>query len=251
MRDLCWAVVLVAGLVAAMPAQARPRDDALSGAFRCAVIADSRQWLDCYYGSAQAVRAALGMPPALAGQVKLALSPPAGGAPRDEAVRDDVMAGAAACNRVAGDRAWLECYYAAALPMRSQLGLSVPQLATRTPLPSLPPVIANAPPAPGKPAGPPPMPRSTGLLNGVFNTIRPIVRDVPMQSATFDRKGAFTITLADGEVWTQAPEDEVYHPARWRNPGPNLLVTIAPDAMHTFTLTVAGENRIYKVKRIR
>src|SRR5271154_5389029 len=110
MRHLCWTLVLGAALLAAMPAQARPRDEALSGAFRCAVIADSRQWLGCYYCAAQPGRAALGMPSALAGQVKLAVSPPAGGTPRDEAARDDVMAGAAACNRVAGDRPWLECY---------------------------------------------------------------------------------------------------------------------------------------------
>ena len=63
--------------------------------------------------------------------------------------------------------------------------------------------------------------------------------------------GAFTVTLSDGEVWAQAAEDEVYHPAHWHDPGPNMLVTIAPDAMHTFTLTVAGESRYYKVKRIR
>jgi len=30
-----------------------------------------------------------------------------------------------------------------------------------------------------------------------------------------------------------------------------LLVTIAPGAMHTFTMTVDGESRIYKVRRIR
>lgn len=252
MRHLCWVLVLGAGALAALPAQARPRDDALSGAFRCAVIADSRRWLDCYYGAAQPVRAALGMPPALAAQTKLAMSPPAGGVPRDETVRDDVMAGAAQCNRVAGDRAWLDCYYAAALPMRSQLGLSVPQLATRTPMPpSPPPVMAYASPPPAKPAGPPPMPRSTGLLNGMFNNVRPIVRNVPMQSATFDRNGAFTVTLPDGQVWAQSEEDAVYHPAHWRNPGPDLLVTIAPDAMHTFSMTVSGENRFYKVKRIR
>jgi hypothetical protein len=246
-------MVLGTAVLAAMPAQARPRDDALSGAFRCAVIADSHQWLDCYYGAAQPVRAALGMAPALAGQVKLAAVPPAGGAPRDEVVRDDVMAGAAACNRVAGDRPWLDCYYAAAVPMRGTLGLSVPAQVPARPVPApLPPVMAYAPPpAPAKPAGPPPMPRSTGLLNGMFNNIRPVVRNVPMQSVSFDKSGAFTVTLSDGEVWTQAAEDEVYHPAHWHDPGPNMLVTIAPDAMHTFTLTVAGETRFYKVKRIR
>src|SRR3984957_13915808 len=123
---LWWLLVPVFAALVAAPVQARPRDDALSGAFRCAVIADSRAWLDCYYGAAQPVRAALGLPAALAGQVKLAMSPPSGGVPRDEAVRDDVMAGAAQCNRVAGDRPWLDCYYASAQPMRVQLGLSVP-----------------------------------------------------------------------------------------------------------------------------
>ena len=56
MRHLWWLLVPVCVGLAA-PAQARPRDEALSGAFRCAVIADSHQWLDCYYGAAQPVRA--------------------------------------------------------------------------------------------------------------------------------------------------------------------------------------------------
>ena len=254
MRHLCWFVVLGAAVMAALPAQARPRDEALSGAFRCAVIADSKAWLDCYYGAAQPVRAALGMAPALAGQVRLAAAPPAGGAPRDEGVRDDVMAGAAGCNRVSGDRPWLDCYYAAAMPMRAQLGLSVPAQAAAQPAPkpAPPPVLAYVPPsAPAKPAGPPPMPRSTGLFNGMFSNVKPIVRDMAVTSVVFDKNGAFTVTLSDGEIWAQAAEDEVHHPARWRDPGPNMLVTIAPDAMHTFSMTVAGEDRFYKVKRIR
>jgi hypothetical protein len=252
MRHLCWLLVPGAAFLAALPAQARPRDEALSGAFRCAAIADSRAWLDCYYGAAQPVRAALGMAPALAGQVKLAASPPAGGAPRDEAVRDDVMAGAAGCNRVSGDRPWLDCYYAAAVPMRAQLGLSVPAqtAAQPAPKPALPPAYVP-PSAPAKLAGPPPMPRNTGLFNGMFNDIKPVVRDMPVASVVFDKNGAFTVTLSDGEIWAQAAEDEVYHPARWRDPGPNMLVTIAPDALHTFSMTVAGEDRFYKVKRIR
>lgn len=250
MRPLFWFTALLIAALAIAPAQARPRDDVLSGAFRCAVIADSRAWLDCYYGAAQPVRAALNLPPALPAQIKLAASPPAGGTPRDEAIRDDVMSAAAGCIRVVGDRPWLDCYYAAAQPMRVQLGLSAPTSAMAKPAPQPIPTYVPAPP-PAKPSGPPPMPRNTGLFNGVFNNIKPIVRNMPMQSVTFDTNGAFTVTLADGEVWKQAAEDEIYHPARWQNPGPNLLVTIAPDALHTFTMTVAGENRIYKVKRIR
>src|SRR5262249_56375483 len=104
MRHFWWLLVsAVAGLATA--AEARPRDDALSGAFRCAAIADSRAWLDCYYGAAQPVRASLGMAPALAAQLKLAASPPAGGQPQNEAVRDEVMSAAAGCIPLAGDRA--------------------------------------------------------------------------------------------------------------------------------------------------
>ena len=243
---------LAAVAVLATAAEARPRDDALSGAFRCAAIADSRAWLDCYYGAAQPVRAGLGMPPALAAQLKLAASPPAGGQPQDEAVRDEVMAASANCNRVAGERPWLDCYYAAAQPMRVRLGLSA---AVVRPAPvAQPPQLAYAPvapPVPVKPAGPPPMPRSTGLLNGMFNDIKPIVRNMPMQSFVLDKTGAFTVTLQDGQVWKQSAEDQVYHPAHWRKPAAELLVTIAPSAMHTFEMTVSDENRGYKVHRIR
>jgi hypothetical protein len=253
MRHLWWLLVPVGAGLAASPAQARPRDEALSGAFRCAVIADSRQWLDCYYGAAQPVRAALGMPPALPAQVKLATTPPAGGTPRDEAARDDVMTGAAACNRVAGDRPWLDCYYGAAAPMRVVLGLAPAKQAAPRPAPPLdyvppPRAVVTAP----APSGPPPMPRRRdGLLNGMFNDIKPIVRNMAMQSFTLDRQGAFTVTLADGQVWKQNDEDEVHHPAHWGQAGPDKKVTIAPDAMNTYTMTVVGQQRMYKVHRIR
>ena len=252
MRHLWWLwVPAVAALIG--PVQARPRDDALASAFRCAAIGDSRQWLECYYGSAQPVRAALGLPPALAAQLKLAASPPSGGqareAARDEAVRDEVMSAAAGCIRVAADRPWLDCYYAAAAPMRVRLGLSAPPAAAR---PAPPPLAMAAPVArPAAPAGPPPMPRNTGLLNGIFNDIKPIVRDMPMKSFSMDRTGAFTVILTDGQVWKQSAEDEVYHPARWRKPAPELLVTISPGPMHTFTMMVEGETRSYKVRRVR
>jgi len=250
MRLFLWFLGPVLMLLAALPAEARPRDDALAGAFRCAVIGDARAWLDCYYGAAQPVRAGLGLAPALAAQVKLALAPPAGGAAMLVAVRDEVMARAAGCMRVAAERAWLDCYYDSAVPMRSQLGLGVPTQGAR-PVPPPPVQLASAPPLrPVAPAGPPPMPRSTGLLNGMFNNIKPIVRNAPMQSYSFNKSGAFTITLADGQIWVQSDEDEVYHPARWRKPASEMLVTIAPNAMHTYNLTVGGETRFYKVRRI-
>jgi len=182
MRHIWWFLVpALLSLVA--PAQARPRDDALSGAIRCGAIADSRQWLDCYYGAAQPMRAALGLAPALKAQVQLAASPPAGGQPRDEGVRAEVVSSAAGCMREPGDRPWLDCYYAAATPMRVQLGLSAPQAAIKPPAPVPAPQLAYVAPVPApKPAGPPPMPRKGTLFGGLFNTPKPIVRDMPMAS---------------------------------------------------------------------
>jgi len=247
MRIVWLLLMSAAAAVLAAPAQARPRDDALSNAFRCAAIADSRQWLDCYYGAVQPVRAALGMPPALAAQIKLANAPPSGGPVRDENVRDEVMSAAAGCFRVVGERPWLDCYYAAAGPMRTHLGLSAPPTAPK-PLPQLAYV---PPPARPAPAGPPPMPRNANLFSGMFGDNAPIVRNVPMQSVTMDRQGAFTVTLADGQVWAQLAEDHIYHPARWGQAGPDKLVTIAPGPMHTFSMTVSGQSRAYKVRRLR
>jgi len=60
-------------------ARAGVRDDILSQASRCAQFADDRQWLDCYYGSAQPMRTRLGLPPAPDAQVKLGASVPLSG----------------------------------------------------------------------------------------------------------------------------------------------------------------------------
>ena len=240
MRRFWWMVPFL--LLAAQPAAARPRDDAIAAAFHCSVIADSHQWLDCYYGAAEPVRTALGLAPALAAQVRLAASPPAGGAPHDEAVRDDVMSAAANCIRAAGDRAWLDCYYAAATPMRAALGLSVPAqgaqraAAARTDAAYRFRRAGRA----AVPSGPPPMPRSGGMFTGLFSEAKPVVRAIPMESFHFNRSGGFTVTLADGEVWEQVEGDDVDHPAHWRKQPSQMLVTITPAVMRTFAMTVLG-----------
>jgi hypothetical protein len=254
MRQLWWFLVpALLSLVA--PAEARPRDDALTGAIRCGVIADSRQWLDCYYGAAQPVRAALGLGSALPGQLKLASAPPAGGVPRDEAVRDEVVSASAACMRQPADRAWLDCYYAAATPIRVQLGLAAPGAVARPVLPVPVPMpqqyASAAPPPPARPAGPPPMPRERGMFAGVFTSPKAIVKNMPMQSFEIDKKYKyFTVTLEDGQVWEQQAEDAVYHPARWHRPAEEMEVTITPDAMRVYLMTVKDDGKIYKVKRI-
>lgn len=54
------------------------RDEVMSGAERCAGLTDNRTWLDCFYGSAQPMRALLGLAPAPPAQVRLV--PPPGAA---------------------------------------------------------------------------------------------------------------------------------------------------------------------------
>jgi hypothetical protein len=58
----------------------------MSGAARCAGLTDNRVWLDCFYGSAQPMRALLGLVPAPPGQIKL-VPPPGAAYPGAEATR--------------------------------------------------------------------------------------------------------------------------------------------------------------------
>jgi hypothetical protein len=65
--------VLLSGVVImpAAPAWADTRQDILNNAARCAALSDDRQWLDCYYGSAQPMRSRLGLAPASEAQMRL------------------------------------------------------------------------------------------------------------------------------------------------------------------------------------
>jgi len=55
----------------------------MQGAERCEGIPDNRVWLDCFYGSAQPMRALLGLPPAPVTQTRLVPGPGAAyGSPR-------------------------------------------------------------------------------------------------------------------------------------------------------------------------
>jgi hypothetical protein len=75
-------VLIGLGLVTQAAVAEPTRDEVMSGAARCAGIADNRTWLDCFYGSAEPMRALLGLSPAPAAQVKLVPPPGASyGAP--------------------------------------------------------------------------------------------------------------------------------------------------------------------------
>jgi hypothetical protein len=220
-------LAVAAMLPFAIPAaQARPRDDVMSGAFRCASIADTRIWLDCYYGAAQPLRAALSMPPVPSAQARLAAQPPAGPvAPSDIAMRDQVMSEAFRCNRLAAERQWLECYYAAANGARTRLGLSV---------------SAGAAVKPGTPL---PQPSAASLKAPAReNASR-------MRSYSFDRYGIFTVTLENGEVWRQISGDSSF--ARWNEPAQRYAVRITRGVLGSYNLQVRNSPGLFKVRPVR
>ncbi len=68
----------IAGTLALVPsvAFADAREDVVSGLARCAHLTEDRQWLDCYYGAAQPMRASLGLSPAPQSQIALVLAQP-------------------------------------------------------------------------------------------------------------------------------------------------------------------------------
>lgn len=189
-------LLALAGTCAPMLAQADSRQDVVNQLARCAVLTDDRQWLECYYGAAQPMRAQLGLSPA--------------------------------------PQANMDVLKASAIPTRVAPAAGV----------AAAPVLAA--PAPAR-SGPPPMPRRSGLLD--FWGGDAVVANAPVKDYDLGGSG-FTVTLADGQVWQQTPEDAAAHPASWRDPASSMHVTINQGAMHTFNLVMNDENVQHKVRRI-
>ena len=166
--------------------------------------------------------------------------------------REDVIAGVTRCAALSDDRQWLDCYYGAAQPLRAQLGLSPAPQAQIKLLESLPRAGTTALPSTVTRAavrtGPPPMPKRSSIF-ALFSGDE-LASNVPLQSYDING-GAFTVTLNDGQVWQQTPEDAAKRPVRWREPAKAMRVSITQGAMGSFNLVVGDENRAYKVKRIK
>lgn len=220
---LRYGIIAVLVLMAVpVQAQQRPRDAVMAGAYRCGVIGAPRQWLDCYYGAAQPARAQLGLPPAPQSQIQLSVSPPTSSVdPHIAAIRDAVMASTLRCYATENDRAWLDCYYAAAVPMRRALGLPLPAQAV------LAPALV-----PNRPAGKAP----PGRIDRVATR---------MASYTFDRDHIFTVTLVNGQTWHQVSGDT--HTAHWTRPAADYAVKVTHGAFSSYNFQVEGTPEVYKV----
>jgi len=78
MRQVLFVGMLVIGAGAPDLVLADAREDVVRSMTRCAAYTEDRQWLECYYGAAQPMRAWLGLPPAPQSQLKLLQGQPQG-----------------------------------------------------------------------------------------------------------------------------------------------------------------------------
>jgi hypothetical protein len=241
-----WFLSAICLISAMVPAQASPREDATAGAYRCSPIGDLRQWLDCFYGAAQPMRAKLGMTPAPASQIQLTQNPPVDNSPPgDSQLRDDVMSTVLRCYAVPEDRQWLDCFYGAAQPVRTHLGLS--------PGPQAPAMSVSAPADPRMVQHQMPDAMAKDQF-GLAVIPRPMARNVDhitahMTAYDFSRFKIFTVSLSNGQVWRQLSGDITY--AHWDKPPASYMVTISRGAFGSFNLQVKDLPSVFKVARLK
>jgi hypothetical protein len=237
--------LVLLGLVLFSPVAAADatRDQVMSGATSCAGLADNRMSLDCFYGSAQPMRALLGLPPASPAQVKLV--PPPGAIYPTAGARnlDEVLSGAARCDGLVDNRIWLDCFYGAAQPMRALLGLSPAPPAQVKLVPPPGAVYASAGSAKRVAAE-----NASSFVADILGSSRPFASNVPMASYKFGRDGKFMVVLKNGQAYRQEESDMVS--AKWNRAPETYLVTIIA-ASDKFVLKVKGQPGVgFRVRRM-
>jgi hypothetical protein len=240
--EISLAILVVIGL--GTSAQARPRDEVMSQAFRCGGISDSHLWLDCIYGSAQPIRAELRLAPVTPHQAELVASPPVTGGPiGDQSTRDQVLASATRCGTLAAERQWLDCFYSATNAMRLELGLAVTPVAQGSA--ALKVDISKQVASAGVAAT-----SQTQDSFGLAPKPNFPTRYVKSELATyqFDRYGIFTVKLANGQVWHQVSGDTTY--AHWKEPAATYTATITKGALGSYNMRVKDNPGSFKVERV-
>jgi hypothetical protein len=158
--------------------------------------------------------------------------------------REDVYSASLRCSAIADDRAWLDCYYGAAQPMRGQLQLPAAP-AAQTAL--IPPVIdANGHPQTRS------APRKQGMIGNTLDYLtggEAVVSNVAVTAYEPGQPAGFTVTLANGQVWRQT--DDQPRLVRWRNAPGAHRVTVWKGALNTLNLGFDDESDRYKVRRLK
>jgi hypothetical protein len=232
---LCFCLLLVSNVAVTAPAPTR--ETVIATAMRCSVIADSHQWLDCFYGSAQQMRGALKLSPAPNAQLLLTENPPSGGTVYDAEVRVSILSAAISCRNLGDDRKWLNCYYGSSDPMRLRLGLQ--PISHDVPPPSLPATGGLA--VASKTAAAPPLPLRPANESSRF----PLVSQV--KSYSLDQQGIFTIVLANGQIWRQLSGDT----NNVRHLSPNDAIIISRGAFGSYNMRIGKHPEYFKVDLIK
>lgn len=76
-----------------------------------------------------------------------------------------------------------------------------------------------------------------------------LLSNVRASAYQFDKRGIFTVTLSNGQVWRQEQGDNSF--AAWHEPAARYLVTIRQGALGSANLKVQGDNNVYKVRRVQ
>ena len=165
-------------------------------------------------------------------------------APASANTRDDVMAAMQRCSVIPDDRTWLDCTYGAQQLMRAKLGLA-PAPAYQQRLVPLQPAPTGAGPAAQTTAlAPAPVHRKGSLLQILSGSAPPVAVST-LTAIEFDNRGAFIVTLQNGQVWRQANVES--------DPRAHLKVgsrvTITSGAMWTYDLKAGDDPHAYKVER--
>lgn len=157
--------------------------------------------------------------------------------------REDMLAGISRCAALPDDRTFLDCVYGAAQPMRARLGLPPAPAAQQRLVPPATPVTSAPPVAPRAAAA---QPKSGGVLSNMLGNDRSAAW---IEIYSFDGKGLFTVTFANGQVWKQDPSDTAR--AHWNGRGSDYSIIVATDpAGRTGQLTVRGDGT-YLIRRLR
>jgi hypothetical protein len=158
--------------------------------------------------------------------------------------REDTMSGISRCAALPDDRAFLDCIYGAAQPMRIRLGLPPAPAAQQRLVPPAYAAPVSVPAARAMAR----VPRDTTSTLG--NVLGGNTSPGWLESFTFDGHGLFTVTLSNGEIWRQDPSDPAR--AHWNGRASDFGIKLAKDAGgRTGQLFVRGDDLLYRVTRLR
>ena len=164
--------------------------------------------------------------------------------------REDSLAGVSRCATLPDDRTFLDCVYGAMQPMRAKLGLA-PALPAQQRLVPVDPAFARTAPAtiaPRTQAALPPHPAAASNSSATPNS--PLSSGpLRMASYSFDRRGLFTVTLSDGSIWRQDPNDTNF--AHFAGKASSYPVSLYANDFGKARLDVRGEGGPYLVERVQ